>query len=91
MVLINDHAPIEETADEEKQEFYSTLEDIMNIYLGDVQINLGNFNAKIGKEAYYRAVAGAHSLHEITKDNGTKLITFAIGKGLFIKSTMFPR
>ena len=91
IVLINAHAPTKEKDDEEKEEFYSTLEDVMDTSVGDVKIVLGDFNAKIGKEALYRAVAGAHSLHEITNNNGMKLINFAIGKGLFIKSTMFPR
>jgi len=86
IVLINAHAPTEEKYDEEKEEIYSTLEDTMDTAVGDVKIVLGDFNAKIGKEALYRAVIGTHSLHEVSNDNGMKLINFAVGKRLCIKS-----
>lgn len=79
-VLINAHALTEETDGEEKEEFYSTLEDVLDTSVGDVKILLGGFNAKIGKEELYGTVTGAHSLHEITNNNGTKLINIAIGK-----------
>jgi len=91
IVLIKAHAPTEEKDDEEKEEFYSTLEDTMDTAVGDLKIVLGDFNAKLGKEAVYRAVIGTHSLHEVSNDNGMKLINFSVGKGLCIKSTMFPR
>jgi endonuclease/exonuclease/phosphatase family metal-dependent hydrolase len=55
-----------------------------------IQIVLGDLNAKVGKEEMFRQVTGGHSLHEETNDNGNKLIDFAIGNGLLIRSTMFP-
>jgi len=67
-----------------------TLEDKMDTAVSDIVIVLGDFNDKIGKEALYRAVIGTHSLHEVSNSKGMKLINFAIGKGLCIKSTMFP-
>jgi len=63
----------------------------MDTGVGDVKIVLGDFNAKIGREALYRTVFGTHSLHEASNDNGMKLISFAVGKGLCTKSTMSPR
>jgi hypothetical protein len=30
-------------------------------------------------------------MHDITSENGLRLIDFASGGGLFVKSTMFPR
>lgn len=43
-------------------------------------------NSKIGKE---RPTIDIHSFHEITNDNGTKVIDLAKGKCLRVKNTMF--
>ncbi|KAL4100807.1 hypothetical protein QTP88_020836 [Uroleucon formosanum] len=53
-------------------------------------IVLGDFNAKLGKEIIFRSTIGNHSLHDITSENGLRLIDFACGGGLIVKSTMFP-
>lgn len=63
----------------------------MDTAVGGVKIVLGDFNTKIDKGALYRAAIGTHSLHEALNDNGMKLISFSVGKGLCIKSIMFPR
>ena len=49
-----------------------------------------SINAKVEKETMFRQVAGKHSLHDETNDNGLKLIDLATGNGLVIKSTMYP-
>lgn len=54
--------------------------------MGNIKIVLGNLNAKIGKERIYYSVAGVQSLHEHSNDNGTRLVNFALGKGLIIES-----
>jgi hypothetical protein len=46
-------------------------------------------NAKIGKENILRNHAGMYSLHENTSENGSRLISFAVSKNLFIRSTKF--
>jgi len=61
----------------------------MDTSLGDMKIVLYDSNAKIGNKALYRAVSGTHNLHEIMNDNGTKLISLAIGKLLFLKLLCF--
>lgn len=53
-------------------------------------ILLGDFNAKIGKSECFKPTIGIHNLHQISNNNGCRLIDLAIGKGLKIKSTMFP-
>ena len=35
----------------------------------DIVIVIGDFNAKMGKEAFIRSVAGKFSLHEETSEN----------------------
>jgi len=69
----------------------STMEDVYNGSAGSIKIIVGDLNAKIGRELEYRATTGGHSLHERTNSNGNMLIDFAIGRGMIIKSTMFPR
>lgn len=42
----------------------------------DLRIILGDANAKIGKEDMWKIVADKHSLHEVTNDNGVRLLSF---------------
>jgi len=55
----------------------------------DALILLGNFNAKIGKEHSNKGAAGRHTLHDITSENGEKLVQMAIVYNLEISSTKF--
>jgi hypothetical protein len=55
-----------------------------------MKILLGDFNAKIGREDIFKPTIGNESLHEISNDNGVRLVTFATYKNLRVKSTMFP-
>lgn len=91
IVLINVHATTEEKDEEIKEEFYDTLEEVFDNIVGNIKIVLGDLNAKIGKKRIYHNVAGMHSLHEHSNNNGSRLANFASGKGLIIKSTMLPR
>jgi hypothetical protein len=42
-----------------------------------MKILLGDFNAKIGKENIFRPTIGNESLHEISNDNGVRIVNFA--------------
>ena len=55
----------------------------------DALILLGDFNAKIGKEHSNKRIAGRHTLHDITSENGEKLVQFTITHNLEISSTKF--
>jgi len=55
----------------------------------DALILLGDFNAKIWKEHSNERVAGRHILHDITSENGEKLVQLAIAYNLEIRSTKF--
>lgn len=91
-ILINVHAPTEEKEPEVKEMLYDILDGVYNrLPTYDVKIVLGDFNAKVGREVEYKEIAGRHSLHEISNDNGIRLIDFAKDKHLVVKSTMFPR
>ena len=67
------------------------MKDVYGSSAGSNKIIVGDLNAKVGRELKHRAITGGHSLHERTNNNGNMLIDFAFGKGMSIKSTMFPR
>lgn len=88
--LINVHAPHNERPETDKDEYYEAL---TNAYdrcpAHDVKIVLGDFNAKVGKEEVYRPTIGKYSLHDITNENGERMIFFAAGRDLVVRSTFF--
>jgi endonuclease/exonuclease/phosphatase family metal-dependent hydrolase len=55
-----------------------------------MKILLGDFNAKEGREDIFKPAIGNKSLHEISNDNGVRVVNFATSKNLIVKSTMFP-
>jgi exonuclease III len=89
--LTNVSAPTNEKMEEIKEEFYNVLEQNINqLARSDIKIILGDFNAKVGKESTYKPTTGSESLYNETNYNGTKMIQFAISKGLNVRSTTFP-
>lgn len=92
VTLLNVHAPTEMQVDETKDAFYDELERIIaSIPASDVIVPLGDFNAQVGREQCFASVAGNHSLHDESNDNGCRVANFAISNGLVIKSTQFQR
>jgi len=84
------------TEDENKQNaedverFYNKLLDVCDkTPRNDALTLLGDFNAKIGKEHSNKRAAGRHTLHDITSENGGKLVQLAIAHNLEISSTKF--
>jgi hypothetical protein len=47
-----------------------------------MKIRLGYFNAKVGKEDIFKPTIGNERLHEISNDNGVRLVNFSISKNL---------
>ena len=93
MTIIGVYAP---TEDENKQNtedvkrFYNKLLDVCDkTPRNDALILLGDFNAKSGKEHSNKRVAGRHTLHDITSENGKKSVRLAIAYNLEISSTKF--
>jgi hypothetical protein len=54
-----------------------------------MKILLGDFNAKVGKKDIFKPIIGNDSLHEVSNDNGVRIVNFAASKNLIVKST-FP-
>jgi hypothetical protein len=55
-----------------------------------MNILLGDFNAKVSREDIFKPIIWNESLHEISNDNGIRVVNFASNKNLTDKSTTFP-
>jgi hypothetical protein len=55
-----------------------------------MKILLRDFNAKVCKEDIFKPTFGNESLHEISNDDGIRVVNFVTSKNLIVKSTMFP-
>jgi exonuclease III len=74
ITIISIHAPTEEKEEFHKEDFYDKLNRICNnIQKYDQLIIMGDFNAKIGKVDYLKQVAGNHTLHNTSNENGNLL------------------
>lgn len=89
--LISCHAPPEASDEDEKKEFYQSLENIIRSSpTADIKIIGGDFDAEVGKEVIHAATIGMHSLHDVSNDNGSRLLDFCASQKLVIGSTIFP-
>jgi hypothetical protein len=50
---------------------------------------MGDANTKVGGETVHQPTIGKHSLHESTNENSLRLVDFAAGRQMAIKSTYF--
>jgi hypothetical protein len=84
-------AQCEDKGDDEKDSFYEELGRVFDhFHRYNMKILLGNFNEKIGRENIFKPTIGNESLHEISNDNGVRVVNFATSKNLVVKSIMFP-
>jgi hypothetical protein len=88
-IVLNVHAPTEDKIDDMKDSFYEELERVFDkFHKYHMKILLADFNAKVGREDIYKTSVGNESLHEISSDNGVRVLNFAKSKNLIVK--MFP-
>jgi hypothetical protein len=74
-----------------KGSFYKELERVFDKFPKyHMEILLRDFNAEESKEDIFKPIIGNESLHEISNDNGVRILNFATSKNLTVKSTMFP-
>jgi hypothetical protein len=91
IIVVHVHAPCEDTSDDIKDSFYEELGRVIDQFPRyDMKILLGDFNAKVGREDIFKPTIGNESTHEISNDNGVRVVNFATSKNLVVKSTMFP-
>jgi hypothetical protein len=90
IIALNIRVPTDKT-DDVKDIFYEELERVFDKFPKyHMKILLGDFNAKLGKEDIFKPTNGNESLHEISKDNGVRLVNFVISKNVTFKITAFP-
>jgi exonuclease III len=81
IIVLNVHASTEDKTDDVKGSFYDELERVFDKFLKyHMKILLGDFNVKVGKEDIFKQTIGNESLHEISNDNGVRLVNFATSK-----------
>jgi hypothetical protein len=74
-----------------KDSFYKELERAFNKFSKyHMEIQLGDFGVKVGKEEIFKLTIGNDNLHGIINGNGVQAVNFATSKNLTVKSTMFP-
>jgi hypothetical protein len=91
IIVLNVHAPTEDKTDDVKDSFYMELERVFDIFPKyHMKILLGDFSAKVGRKDIFKLTIGNETLHEISNDNGVRIVNFATSKNLRVKSMMFP-
>ncbi|PNF32224.1 hypothetical protein B7P43_G18020 [Cryptotermes secundus] len=91
IIVMKVHAPTEDKMDDMKDRFYEELEHVFDTFLRyPMKILIGDFNDKVGREDIFNPTIGNESLHEISNDNGIRVVNFATSKNFTVKSTMFP-
>jgi hypothetical protein len=89
IIILNFHAPAEDKIDM-KDSFYDELECIFDKFPKcHTKILLVDFSAKIDREDIFKPTVGNESLHEISNDNGARVVNVATTKKFIVKSVMF--
>jgi exonuclease III len=69
-----------------KDSFYDELEHVFDKFPKySTKILLGDFNAKVGREDIFKPTTGNESLHEISNNNGIRVVNFAISRNFTVK------
>jgi hypothetical protein len=90
IIVLNVHAPTQDKIDDMKDSFYEELKRVFEKFPKyHMKIWLGDFNAEVGREDIFKPTIGNESLHEISRDNGVRLVNFSTSRNLIVKSTMF--
>jgi hypothetical protein len=88
-IVLNVHAPSEDEIEDTKDSFYEELERVfVKFPKYHMKISLGDLNAKVGKEDLFKPTIENENLHEISNDNGVRVVNTS--KNLSVKITMFP-
>jgi hypothetical protein len=89
-IVLNIRAPTKDKANDVKGSFYKELEHMFNkFHKYYVKMLLGDFNAKVDSEDSFKPTIGSESLHDISNDNGVRVVNFSTSKDLRVKSTTF--
>jgi hypothetical protein len=85
--VLNVHAPTEDKIDDIEDRFYEELEQVFDKFPRyHMKILLGDLNAKVCKEDILKPTIGNESLHEISNDNGVRVVNFATSETLTLSN-----
>jgi exonuclease III len=91
IIVVNVHAPCQDTSGAIKDSFYKELGRVSDKFPRyDMKILLGDFNAEVGREDIFKPTIGNESSPEICNYNGVRVVNFATSKNLVVKSNMLP-
>jgi hypothetical protein len=82
VIVLNVHAPTEDTFDNVMDSFYEELERVFDKFPKYHTKILIDFNAKVGREDIFKPTIDNNCLHEISNDNGVRLANFSTSKNL---------
>jgi hypothetical protein len=88
IIVLNIHAPTEDETDDVKGSFYEELERVFDKFPKYHMKILLHFSAKEGREDIFKHTNVNESLHEISNDNGVRLVNFGASKILTVRSTV---
>ena len=91
MTIVHVYAPTEDADEQEKDEFYMRLQDVLDgCKTHDMLIITGDMNAKVGdNNEHYERVMGNHGSGQ-RNDNGERLCALSDMNSLVITGTLFP-
>ena len=92
LFIISAYAPTLGHSDETKEQFYSTLSDIIkDVPSSDKLLLLGDFNARVGRDhSSWECVIGKHGIGR-ENSNGTLLLSLCSQHNLIITNTIFQQ
>jgi hypothetical protein len=86
VIVLNVHAPTGDIIDDVKENFYEELEHILDTFPKyHVQMLLEDFNVKVLREDIFKPTVWNESSHEISNDNGVRVVNFATSKISLLK------
>jgi hypothetical protein len=89
-IVPNKHAPTEDKANDTKHRLCEELERVFHqLSKYHMKILLGDFNARRGREIFFKLIIGNEVLHDINNYNGVTAVNFTTFKNLIAKTT-FP-
>ncbi|XP_055589674.1 uncharacterized protein LOC129741885 [Uranotaenia lowii] len=79
--IINGHSPYLGCTGEDKDKFYAQLDlEYDRCPKPDIKIVIGDFNAQVCQEKEFKLTIRRFSTHQLTNENGLRLIDFATSK-----------
>jgi hypothetical protein len=87
IIVLSAHASREDKTDG-TMNFYEELERVFDKF--EKKILIGDVNTKESGEGIFKATSRNESLHEISTDNGVRIVKSETSKNLIVKSGMFP-